>query len=98
LSGLDAISARLFKDLLAMLAKEGRAILYISHVMEVVERVCARVIVLSRGKVVADAAPSELTALMELPTLESVFAQLVQQTDTEEVARQMVDVMKVHHA
>jgi len=97
LSGLDAISARLFKDLLVLLAKEGKAILYISHVLEVVERVCDRVIVLAKGRVVADAAPSELTRLMELPTLESVFAQLVQQTDTEQVAREMVCVMKRRH-
>ena len=97
LSGLDAISARLFKDLLALLAAEGKAILYISHVMEVVERICGRVIVLSKGRIVADAALGDLTRLMELPTLESVFAQLVQQTDTERVAREMVDVMKVRH-
>jgi ABC-2 type transport system ATP-binding protein len=97
LSGLDAVSARLFKDLLVLLAREGKAILYISHVLEVVERVCDRVIVLSKGKVVADAAPRDLTRLMELPTLESVFAQLVQQTDTEQVAREMVNTMKVHH-
>jgi len=97
LSGLDAISARLFKDLLVLLAAEGKAILYISHVLEVVERVCSRVIVLSKGKVVADAAPSELTRLMELPTLESVFAQLVQQTDSKQVAHQMVEVMQVRH-
>jgi ABC-2 type transport system ATP-binding protein len=97
LSGLDSVSARLFKDLLILLAGEGKAILYISHVLEVVERVCDRVIVLSKGKVVADAAPSELTRLMELPTLESVFAQLVQQADTEQVAHEMVNVMKVRH-
>jgi len=97
-SGLDAVSARLFKDLLVLLAKEGKAILYISHVLEVVERVCARVIVLSKGNVVADAAPGELTKLMELPTLESVFAQLVHQTDTERVARDVVGVMQVRHA
>src|ERR1700679_1708092 len=97
LSGLDAVSSRLFKDLLVLLAKEGKAILYISHVLEVVERVCNRVIVLSKGVVVADAAPSELTKLMELPTLESVFAQLVQQTDTQQVAQEMVSVMKVRH-
>lgn len=98
LSGLDAVSSRLFKDLLVLLAREGKAILYISHVLEVVERICDRVIVLAKGKVVADAAPRELTKLMELPTLESVFAQLVQQTDTERVAREMVNVMKVQHA
>jgi len=94
LSGLDATSARLFKDLLVELAKEGKAILYISHVMEVVERVCDRVIVLAKGRVVADASPRELTSLMKLPTLEHVFAQLVQQMDTAVVARDMVGVMK----
>jgi ABC-2 type transport system ATP-binding protein len=98
LSGLDAVTAKLCKDLLVLLAKEGKAILYISHVLEVVERVCDRVIVLSKGNVVADAAPGELTKLMELPTLESVFAQLVQQTDTERVARDLVSVMQVRHA
>jgi len=97
LSGLDAMSARLFKDLLLLLAKDGKAILYISHVLEVVEQVCDRVIVLSNGKVVADAAPRELTRLMELPTLESVFAQLVRQTDTHVLAQNMVDAMKVRH-
>lgn len=98
LSGLDAVTAKLCKDLLVLLAKEGKAILYISHVLEVVERVCDRVIVLSKGNVVADAAPGELTKLMELPTFESVFAQLVQQTDTERVARDLVGVMQVRHA
>jgi ABC-2 type transport system ATP-binding protein len=98
LSGLDAVTAKLCKDLLVLLAKEGKAILYISHVLEVVERVCDRVIVLSKGNVVADAPPGELTKLMELPTLESVFAQLVQQTDTERVARDLVGVMQVRHA
>ena len=98
LSGLDAVSARLFKDLMLLLAKEGKAILYISHVLEVVERVCQRVIILSKGKVVADARPQELTQLMELPDLEAVFSQLVRQTDTEQVARELLQVMRVHHA
>lgn len=98
LSGLDAVSSRLFKDLLVLLAKEGKAVLYISHVLEVVERVCERVIVLTKGKVVADASPAELTRLMHLPTLESVFAQLVHQADTGQSARDIVEVMKVQHA
>ena len=98
LSGLDATTARLFKDLLVLLAREGKAILYISHVLEVVERVCDRVIILSKGKVVADASPGKLTELTKLKDLESVFAQLVQQTDTEQVARDLVGVMKVQYA
>jgi ABC-2 type transport system ATP-binding protein len=97
LSGLDVVSARLFKDLLYELASEGKAILYISHVLEVVEQVCNRVIVLSQGKILADAPPSELASLMQLGSLEHVFAQLVQQQDTRAIARRMVDAIQVSH-
>lgn len=95
LSGLDVVSSRLFKDLLQELAAAGKAILYISHVLEVVEQVCNRVVVISQGQILADSAPSELTSLMNLKTLESAFAQLVQQQDTRATAREMVEVMKV---
>jgi ABC-2 type transport system ATP-binding protein len=98
LSGLDVVSARLFKDLLQELATAGKAILYISHVLEVVEQICNRVIVISKGTILADASPSELTAVMKLSNLESAFAQLVQQQDTKVVARELVEVMKVSHA
>jgi ABC-2 type transport system ATP-binding protein len=97
LSGLDVVSGRLFKDLLELLAAQGKAVLYISHVLETVEQVCNRVTVIAKGSVVADAAPSELTSLMRLPNLESVFAQLVQQQDTRATAEQIVEVMKVRH-
>jgi len=98
LSGLDAVTARMMKDLLLLLAREGKAILYISHVLEVVERVCERVIVLDKGQVVADGSPRELTSVMNLPTLESAFAELVEQTNTERVAEEIVSVMQVRNA
>jgi ABC-2 type transport system ATP-binding protein len=94
LSGLDVMSARLFKDLLELLAARGKAILYISHVLEVVEQVCNRVIVIAKGRVVADARPSDLAELMSLPNLESVFAQLVEQQETRSVAEKIVEVMQ----
>jgi ABC-2 type transport system ATP-binding protein len=94
LSGLDVMSARLFKDLLELLAARGKAILYISHVLEVVEQVCNRVIVIAKGRVVADARPSDLANLMSLPNLESVFAQLVEQQETRSVAEKIVEVMQ----
>jgi ABC-2 type transport system ATP-binding protein len=97
LSGLDVVSARLFKYLLEMLAAEGKAILYISHVLEVVEQLCNRVIVIAQGKILADARPSELTTLMSLPNLESVFAQLVKQQDTRILAKEIVEVMQIDH-
>ena len=98
LSGLDVVSGRLFKDLLELLAREGKAVLYISHVLEVVEQVCSRVIVIAKGRVLADAPPADLTRLMHLPNLESVFAQLVEQQDTRRIAEQMVEAMHHGHA
>jgi ABC-2 type transport system ATP-binding protein len=95
LSGLDVVSARLFKDLLQELTTQGKAILYISHVLEVVEQVCDRVIVIAKGKILADAAPAELAKVMQLANLQDVFAQLVQQEDTRVLARQLVEVMRV---
>jgi ABC-2 type transport system ATP-binding protein len=98
LSGLDVVSSRLFKDLLQALAAEGKMILYISHVLETVEQVCGRVIVIAKGRILADAPPSELANVMSLPNLEGVFAQLVQQEDTAALAGELVRLMKVHHA
>ena len=98
LSGLDVVSSRLFKQLLQGLAAEGKAILYISHVLEVVEQVCDRVVVIGKGRILADAPPSDLAKLMKLPNLEGVFTQLVQQEDTAALAGQLISVMKVTHA
>lgn len=98
LSGLDVASARLFKDLLEMLAAQGKAVLYISHVLETVEQVCSRVVVIARGRVLADAPPGELTTMMHLPNLESVFAQLVEQQDTRTIAQNIMEVMEVARA
>jgi ABC-2 type transport system ATP-binding protein len=97
LSGLDVLSSRLFKDLLLELTAAGKAILYISHVLEVVEQVCDRVVVLAKGKILADASPSDLTRLMKLESLEHAFAQLVQQEDTKSLARELIEAIKVQN-
>jgi ABC-2 type transport system ATP-binding protein len=97
LSGLDVVSGRLFKDLLELLAAQGKAILYISHVLEVVEQVCNRVIVIANGRILADSPPADLAKLMRSHNLESAFAQLVRQNDTKALAQEIVEVMKVAH-
>ena len=97
LSGLDVLSSRLFKDLLLELTAAGKAILYISHVLEVVEQVCDRVVVIAKGKILADASPSDLTRLMKLESLEHAFAQLVQQEDTKSLARELIEAIKVQN-
>ena len=78
LSGLDAHAIRTVKELLQDLAKQGCTILFCSHLLEVVERLCQRVIVLHQGTVVANAPTSELVALSRERTLESVFLALTE--------------------
>jgi ABC-2 type transport system ATP-binding protein len=95
LSGLDVTSALVFKNLVGELAAQGKVILYSSHVLEVVEKLCARVVILDQGKVVADDSVHNLRELMKLPSLERIFTQLVLQEDIRETARQLVEVMKL---
>ncbi|MFB3904518.1 MAG: ABC transporter ATP-binding protein [Acidobacteriota bacterium] len=94
LSGLDVTSALVFKNLVQALAREGKTIIYCSHVLEVVERLCSRVIILHEGRVVADDSVNNLRSLMSLPSLEKIFTQLVIPEDTEAIARQVIEVMK----
>jgi ABC-2 type transport system ATP-binding protein len=94
LSGIDVSSATLFKHLLTELARKGKMILYISHVLEVVERVCARVVIIYRGQIMADDSVENLRKLMNVPSLEEIFGQLVEQRDLEGVARDIVGAIE----
>jgi ABC-2 type transport system ATP-binding protein len=95
LSGLDVTAALVFRDLVKQLAEEGKTILFSSHVMEVVERICTHVTILHRGKVVAHDSVAALRGLMHLPSLEEIFAQLVMQDDPGRTAADMVAVMRL---
>jgi ABC-2 type transport system ATP-binding protein len=64
LNGLDANATLAFKTLVTTLAREGTTILYCSHLLDIVERVCERVIVLHRGRIVADGSAAALQARM----------------------------------
>ncbi len=93
LSGLDAASARLFRDLLIELAADGKAILYISHVLEVVEKVCNNVLILANGDVKAMGPPGELTKRWNLPDLAALYASLTAQADSRATARSLVEAV-----
>jgi len=93
LSGLDVSSALLFKHLVAELSSRGKIILYISHVLEVVERICAKVIIIYQGQIKAEDSVGRLRDLMHVPSLEEIFTQLVQHEDMEVIARDIAEVM-----
>ena len=94
LSGLDISSALLFKHLVSELAARGKIILYISHVLEVVERLCAKVIIIYKGEIKAEDSVDRLRDLMHLPSLEEIFTQLVQHEDMEAVAKNIAGVIE----
>lgn len=92
-SGLDVNSALVVRGVIQALAREGRAVLLSSHELEVVEKVCSRVVILHKGRVVADDSIGTLRSLMSLPTLEEIFTQLAVEQDTEGVVKQILETV-----
>jgi ABC-2 type transport system ATP-binding protein len=95
LSGLDVSSALVFRNLMQTLARVGKTILYSSHVLEAVEKICSRVVIIYRGQVVAHNSIERLRQIMAVPSLEQVFSELVRQPDPEQVARDISETMKM---
>jgi len=92
-SGLDVASALVLRSLIQELAARGKVVLFSSHELDTVERVCTRVVILHRGKLVADDSIEHLRSLMKLPTLEAIFSQLAVEQDTDSMARQIADLI-----
>jgi ABC-2 type transport system ATP-binding protein len=91
-TGLDVATTMMLRHLVRTLASRGKAIMYSSHILEVVERVCDRVIVLHKGVVVADDSIAQLRLLSSSASFEAVFSQLVIRDDPETLARDLADV------
>jgi ABC-2 type transport system ATP-binding protein len=92
-SGLDVTAALVLRHLVATLAARGKAILYTSHILDVVEKLCTRVIVLHEGRLVADASVSELRTHLSSGSLEEVFSHLVLRRDPERTAHDIAEVV-----
>jgi ABC-2 type transport system ATP-binding protein len=92
-SGLDVATLLVVRHLVHTLAARGKAILYSSHVLEVVEKLCTRVIVLHHGRIVAQDTIQQLRTLMARESLEEVFAELVLEVNPQETAREIADVV-----
>jgi ABC-2 type transport system ATP-binding protein len=91
LDGLDANAAVGFKALIQTLAHEGKTIVYSSHILDVVERVCDRVIIIDKGRMLVDGRPEELLVAHGADTLERLFTQL---TGGAELERRAADFAK----
>jgi ABC-2 type transport system ATP-binding protein len=92
-SGLDIGSALILRSLIEELGRRGKVVLFSSHELETVERLCSHVVILHRGQVVADDSVQSLRALMSLPSLESIFAQLAVEQDSSGISRNLLDLI-----
>jgi ABC-2 type transport system ATP-binding protein len=92
-SGLDVNAAMVLRSLLKSLAARRKMVLYSSHVLEVVEKVCNTVLILRKGHVVAHDSVARLREGMSESSLEGVFAQLTQTDDTDTIAQRIMEVV-----
>jgi ABC-2 type transport system ATP-binding protein len=92
-SGLDVGSSLILRSLIKELAARGKIVLFSSHELETVERVCSHIVILHRGKVVADDSIERLRVLMAVPTLEEIFSQLAVETDSDAISREIADLI-----
>ena len=94
LSGLDVTTMLALRDLLQELADQGCAIFYSSHVLEVVEKVCSRVVVIREGRIVADDAVASLREQTHQASLEGVFSRLAADRDPAQLAGRILEAMR----
>ena len=87
--GLDPRSARLVKDLLVQHAKEGNAVFFSSHILEIVENMCDRVIIINHGEIIADAPVSELRHMKGDQSLEDIFLELTGGQEVDDMVKEL---------
>ena len=92
-SGLDVGSSLILRSLIEELAKRGKVVLFSSHELETVERISSHIVILHRGRIVADDSIERLRELMDVPTLEEIFSQLAVEQDAGAVSREIVDLI-----
>jgi ABC-2 type transport system ATP-binding protein len=94
LSGLDANSVIIVKDLIGKLAAEGKTIFYSSHMMDVVEKVSDRIILINEGEVVADGTFEQLKAQQGNHSLERIFAALTANQELDSAADTLMNALR----
>jgi ABC-2 type transport system ATP-binding protein len=94
LSGLDANSVMVVKEIFASLAARGKTIFYSSHIMDVVEKISSRIVLIDGGDIVADGSFAELKEKGREGSLEDIFNQLTGFDKYRDIAGEFVAVMQ----
>ena len=94
MNGLDANAVIIVKEVIARLAKEGKTIFYCSHLMDVVEKIARRVILINEGTIIANGSVWELMEKTGVSSLEGLFTKLIGATGQSEKAEQIVNAFE----
>ncbi len=90
LNGVDAASAAMLKQLIRGLADAGKTVVFCSHILEVVERLCDEIAIVAQGSVRARGTVSSIMTENGAATLEEAFIKLTGETD---VAREASEIL-----
>jgi ABC-2 type transport system ATP-binding protein len=85
LDGLDANTALVMKELLRKLAAQGKTIMFSSHILEVVERICTRIFIIDKGRYVTDGTAQKIREETGSATLDEAFGKLTGVRDVGQV-------------
>ena len=94
LSGLDANSVMIVKEILLNLSRQGKTIFYSSHIMDVVERISNRIILINNGQIAADGSFEELKNKSNEGSLEQIFNQITGFDEYETLAGEFVSIIE----
>ena len=92
LNGLDANAALMLKTLITSLARDGKTIVYCSHVLDVVERMVERVVIVHQGRIIEDGTVQQILERSAERSLESAFNKL---TSTKNLLQKAEDFARV---
>ena len=82
------------KEIMLSLKEEGKTIFYSSHIMEVVEKISDRIVLLNDGNIVADGNFEELKSNYKESSLESIFNEVTGFHQYKELAENFISVVK----
>lgn len=94
LSGLDANSMMIIREMLTQLAAQGKTIFYSSHIMDIVEKISNRIVLIVKGTVVADGSFEELQEMSEEGSLSGIFNQLTGFTDHMSRSERIISIVE----
>lgn len=94
LSGLDANSVMIVKEILSKLSEQGKTIFYSSHIMDVVEKISHRIILIANGQIMADGSFEDLKEKSKEGSLEDIFNKITGFNEHKELAEKFVSIVE----